>query len=37
MLPRRDFDRDLRKTWRIDHLQAKHLNANAAMIAQRLT
>lgn len=36
LVPRRAFERDLRRTWRIDTLQAKHLNAPAAWIAERI-
>ncbi len=36
MLPRSVFDRDLRRTWDIEHLRAKHLNASAEMTAIRV-
>lgn len=36
LLPRRVFDRDLRQTWRVDELGAKHLHASAQMIATRI-
>lgn len=37
MLPRRAFDKDLRTTWNINDLRAKHPNASAEMIARRIT
>ncbi len=37
MLPRSDFDRDLRDTaWDLDKLRARHPNASAEMIARRV-
>lgn len=36
MLPRQGFDQDLRSTWNVEQLRAKHLHASAQMIATRL-
>lgn len=36
MLPRADFDRDLRRTWDLRELRAKHLHCSAEMIARRV-
>jgi hypothetical protein len=36
LLPRAGFDRDLRKSWDLRRLRAKHLNASAQMVATRI-
>jgi hypothetical protein len=37
MLPRPHLDRDLRRTWSIEALRAKHVNASSTAIAVRIT
>lgn len=36
LLPRQPFDRDLRSTWDVRALQAKHVNASAELIVRRI-